>query len=209
MLTQDNRRDMLNGGSTEQVGGGRAASLISESAINGNLKTIHMEPRVNHVTSMIWPSFLLFFLDSLLIKTDRAKDLNMNENKSDEELLDSQEDERLSDLNDKNSVDLQLQDGAGSPRGSNNNQTPASSQEISLLTSAIQLLTKSLPGPLHSSLVEEKRPEKGKGKRPACSAADAAPAKKSRANDDKESEAQNSTSASADSNDRQALQQQR
>ena len=129
----------------------------------------------------------------------------MNENKSDEELLDSQEDERLSDFDDKNSADLQLQDGAGSPRGSNNNQTPASSQEISLLTSAIQLLTKSLPGPLHSSLVEEKRPEKGKGKRPASSAADAVPAKKSRANDDKESEAQNSMSASADSNDRQAL----
>ena len=63
----------------------------------------------------------------------------MNENKSDEELLDHQEDEQLSDLDDKNSSDLQ--DGAGSPRGSNNNQTPASSQEISLLTSAIQLLT--------------------------------------------------------------------
>ena len=47
----------------------------------------------------------------------------MNENKSDEELLDSQEDERLSDLDDKNSADLQLQDGAGSPCSSNSNQT--------------------------------------------------------------------------------------
>ena len=82
----------------------------------------------------------------------------MNENKPDEELLDYQEDEQLSDFNDKNSSDLQ--DGAVSPRGSKN-QTPASSQEISLLTSAIQLLTKSLPGPLNSSLVEEKRHEKG------------------------------------------------
>ena len=93
----------------------------------------------------------------------------MNANKSEEELLDYREDEQLSDLN------SDLQDGAGSPRGSNNNnnQTPASSQEISLLTSAIQLL----PGPLNSSLVEEKRHEKGKGKRPASSAANAVPAK--------------------------------
>lgn len=30
MLKQDNRRDMLNGGSTDQVGGGRAASLMRE-----------------------------------------------------------------------------------------------------------------------------------------------------------------------------------
>lgn len=128
----------------------------------------------------------------------------MNENKSDEELLDYQEDEQLSDLDDKNLNSADLQDGASSPPGSNNNQ-PASSHEISLLTSAIQLLTKSLPGPLNSSLVEEKRNEKGKGKRPASSAADAVPAKKSRANDDKESKAKNSMSASADSNDRQAL----
>ena len=83
--------------------------------------------------------------------------------------------------------------------------TPASSQEISLLTSAIQLLTKSLPGPLNSSLAEEKRYEKGKGKWPANSAANAVPAKKSRATEDKESGARNSMSASADSNDRQAL----
>ena len=83
--------------------------------------------------------------------------------------------------------------------------TPASSQEISLLTSAIQPLTKNLPGPLNSSLAEEKRYEKGKGKWPASSAANAVPAKKSRATEDKESGARNSMSASADSNDRQAL----
>ena len=131
----------------------------------------------------------------------------MNENKSEEELLDYREDEQLSDLGDHDKNSSELQDGAGSPRGSNNNnnQTPASSQEISLLTSAIQLLTKSLPGPLNSSLVEEKRHEKGKGKRPASSVASAVPPKKARAKDDKESGAKNSMSASADSNDRQAL----
>ena len=96
----------------------------------------------------------------------------MNANKSEEELLDYREDEQLADLDDHDKNNSDLQDGAGSPRGSNNNnnQTPASSQEISLLTSAIQLLAKSLPGPLNSSLVEEKRHEKGKGKRPASSA---------------------------------------
>ena len=83
----------------------------------------------------------------------------MNENKSDEEVLDYQEDEQLSYLDNKNSSDLQ--NGAGSPRGSNNNQTPASSQEIGLLTSTIHMLTKSLPGLLNSSLVVEKRHEKG------------------------------------------------
>ena len=82
----------------------------------------------------------------------------MSVNKAEEELLDYREDERLSDLDehdDKHSSDQQ--DGTGSPCGANNNnnQTPASSQEISLLTSAIQLLTKSLPGPLNSTLIEE------------------------------------------------------
>ena len=94
------------------------------------------------------------------------------------------------------------------PHGSNNNnnnQTPASSQEISLLTSAIQLLTKRLPGPLNSSLAEEKRHEKGKGKWPASSAANAVPAKKLRATDHKESRAKDSMGASAKSNDCQAL----
>ena len=43
----------------------------------------------------------------------------MNENKSDEELLDYQENEQLSDLDDKNSSDLQ--EGAGFSCGSNNN----------------------------------------------------------------------------------------
>ena len=136
---------------------------------------------------------VLFFLDSLLNKTDKAKNLKMNENKSEEELLGYREDEQLSDLDDHDKNSSELQDGAGSSRGSNsnNNQTPASSQEINLLTSAIQLLTKSLPGPLNSPLVEEKRHEKGKGKRPASSAANAVPAKKSRAKDDKESGAKN------------------
>ena len=130
----------------------------------------------------------------------------MNENKSEEEPFDILEDEQISDFDDHDKNNSDLQDGAGFPRGSNNNnQTPASSQEISLLTSTIQLLTKSLPGPLNSSLAEEKRHEKGKGKRPASSAANAVPAKKSRATDDKESGAKNSMSASADSNDRQAL----
>ena len=132
----------------------------------------------------------------------------MNGNKSEEELPDIREDEQISDFDDLDKHNSDLQDGTGFPRGSNNNnnnQTPASSQEISLLTSAIQLLTKSLPGPLNSSLAEEKRHEKGKGKRPASSAAHAVPAKKSRATDDKESGAKNSMSASADSNDRQAL----
>ena len=147
-------------------------------------------------------------LDSLPIKTDGAKNLKMNGNRSEEELSDIREDEQISDFDDHDKNNSDLQDGAGFPRGSNNNnnnQTPASSQEISLLTSAIQLLTKSLPGPLNSSLAEEKRHEKGKGKRPASSAANAVPAKKSRATDDKESGAKNSMSASADSNDRQAL----
>ena len=132
----------------------------------------------------------------------------MNGNKSEEELPDIREDEQISDFEDLDKNNSDLQDGTGFPRGSNNNnnnQTPASSQEISLLTSAIQLLTKSLPGPLNSSLAEEKRHEKGKGKRPASSAVNAVPAKKSRATDDKESGAKNSMSASADSNDRQAL----
>ena len=129
----------------------------------------------------------------------------MNANKSEEELLDYREDEQLSDLDDHDKNNSDLQDDTGSPCGSNNNQTPASSQEISLLTSAIQLLMKSLPGPLNSSLVEEKRHEKGEGKRPARSAANAVSAKKSRATNDKESRAKNSMSASADSNDNQAL----
>ena len=132
----------------------------------------------------------------------------MNVNKPEEELLDYWEDEQLSDLDEHDGKhSSHQQDGAGSPRGANNNnnQTPASSQEISLLTSAIQLLTKSLPGPLNSTLVEEKRHEKGKGKRPASSAANAVTAKKSRTKDGKESEAKNSMSASTDSNERQDL----
>ena len=113
----------------------------------------------------------------------------------------------LTNTDEKHTCSSHQQVGAGSPRGANNtnNQTPASSQEISLLTSAIQLLTKSLPGPLNSTLVEEKRHEKGKGKRPASSAANATPAKKSRTKDGKESEAKNSMSASTDSNERQDL----
>ena len=132
----------------------------------------------------------------------------MNEKKSEEEPFDILEDEQISDFDDHDKNNSDHQDGAGFPRGSNNNnnQTPASSQDINLLTSAIQLLTKRLPGPLNSSPAEEKRHEKGKGKRPASSAANAVPAKKSRAtDDDKESGAKNSMSASADSNDRQAL----
>ena len=131
----------------------------------------------------------------------------MNENKSEEELFDIREDEQISDFDDHDKNNSDHQDGAGFQQGSNNNnnQTPISSQEINLLTSAIQLLTKSLPGPHNSSLAKEKRQEKGKGKWPASSAANAVPAKKSRATDDKESGAKTSMSASADSNDRQAL----
>ena len=52
--TEDNRRDVLIGGSTDQVGGGLSSDIEEtvendgcESAINGNLKTIHRKPRVN------------------------------------------------------------------------------------------------------------------------------------------------------------------
>ena len=52
----------------------------------------------------------------------------MNENKSEEELLDYREDEQLSDLDEHDKNSPELQDDAGSPRGpNNNNQTPASS----------------------------------------------------------------------------------
>ena len=131
----------------------------------------------------------------------------MNETKSEEEPFDILEDEQISDFDDHDKNNSDHQDGAGFPRGSikNNNQTPASSQDISLLTIAIQLLTKSLPGPLNCSLAEQKQHEKGRCKRPASSASNAIPAKKSRATDDKESGAKNTMSASADSNDRQAL----
>ena len=54
MLTEDNERDTLIGGTTDQVGGGRSGDTKEaaendgcDSAINGNLKTIHMKPRVN------------------------------------------------------------------------------------------------------------------------------------------------------------------
>ena len=83
-------------------------------------------------------------LDSLPITTDRAKNLKMNETKSEEELFDILEDEEISDFDDYDKNNSDHQDGAGFPRGSNNNnQTPASSQDISLLTSASQVLTKS------------------------------------------------------------------
>ena len=131
----------------------------------------------------------------------------MNETKSEEELFDILEDEQISDFDDRDKNNSDHQHGAGFPPGSNNNnnQTPSSSQDISLLTSAIQVLTKSLPGPLNCSLVKQKRHERGKGKRPVSSASNAVPAKTSRATDDKESGAKNSMSASTDSNDRQAL----
>ena len=145
-------------------------------------------------------------LDSLPITTDRAKNLKISKNKSEEQPFDILEDEQISDFDDHNKNNSDLQDGAGFPHCSNNNnQTSASAQDISLLTSAIQLLTKSLPGPLNSSLAEEKQHKKGKGKRPVSSAANAVPAKKSRATDDKEGGAKNFMSASAGSNDRQAL----
>ena len=67
------------------------------------------------------------------------------------------------------------------------------------------MLNKCLPGPINSSLIEEKRHEKGKGKRLASLATNAVSAKKLRANDDKERKAKNSMNASAASNDRQAL----
>ena len=78
----------------------------------------------------------------------------MNENKSEEESFDILEDEQISDFDDHDKNNSDHQDGAGFPRGSNNNnnQTPASSQDINLLTRAIQLSAKSLPGPLNSSL---------------------------------------------------------
>ena len=145
-------------------------------------------------------------LDSLPITTDRAKNLKISENKSEEEPFDILEDEQIPDFDDHDKNNADLQDGAGFPRCSNNNnQTPASARDISLLSSAIQLLTKSPT--LNSSLAEEKQHEKGKGKgkRPPSCTANAVPARKARATDDKESGAKNSMSASANSNDRQAL----
>lgn len=54
MLKQDNRRDMLNGKKhwsswrkKSSITDERAENEGCESAINGKLKTIHMEPRVN------------------------------------------------------------------------------------------------------------------------------------------------------------------
>ena len=54
MLTEDNKQDKLIGGSTDQVGGGHSCNTKEtvendgcNTAINGNLKTIHMKPRVN------------------------------------------------------------------------------------------------------------------------------------------------------------------
>ena len=54
MLTEDNERDTLIGGTTDQVGGGHSCDTREtvenngcNTAINGNLKTIHMKPRVN------------------------------------------------------------------------------------------------------------------------------------------------------------------
>ena len=52
--TENNRRDVFIGGGTDQVGGGLSSDIVEtvendgcESAINGNLKTIHVKPRVN------------------------------------------------------------------------------------------------------------------------------------------------------------------
>lgn len=84
----------------------------------------------------------------------------------------------------------------------NKDSTPASSQEISLLTSAIQVLTNRLPGVLNSPLVEARTNEKSKGKRPVSSPPAGVPARKSRV---RESATKSSTSASADSHDCQAL----
>ena len=54
------------------------------------------------------------------------KNLKMNANKPEEQLLDYREDEQLSDLDDHGKNNSDLHDGPGSPCGSNNNnnQTP-------------------------------------------------------------------------------------
>ena len=130
----------------------------------------------------------------------------MTHNTTEDELLDLQDDEKSSDVDEKTSdtfdVDDRLQDGARITCDPNKDSTPASSQEISLLTSAIQMLTNRLPGALNSPLVEARTNGKSKGKRPASSPPAGVPAKKSRVG---ESEAKSSTSASDDSHDCQAL----
>lgn len=77
----------------------------------------------------------------------------------------------------------------------NKDSVPASSQEISLLTSAIQMLRDKLPSVLNSPLVEAQKNERSKAKRPANSLPSGVSAKKSRLG---EGETNSSTSASAD-----------
>ena len=124
-------------------------------------------------------------------------------NKTGDELLDFQGDGKSSDDDEKTCAcnvgdSEKQQDGARSTCGPNKNSTPASSQEISLLTSAILMLTSKLPAVLNSPLIEAQRNEESKGKRPASSSPAGVPAKKSRVG---ESEEKSSTSTSADSHD--------
>ena len=84
-----------------------------------------------------------FFLHLVENITYEAKNTKMTHNKTEEELLDLQDDEKSSDVDEKTSDTFdvddsnRLQDGARITCGPNKDSTPASSQEISLLISAI------------------------------------------------------------------------
>ena len=135
---------------------------------------------------------------------DETKNTQMTHNKTEDELLDLQDDETTSDTSDVDDSD-QLQDGARVACVCNKDPTPASSQEINLLTSAIWMLANRPPtaGDLNNSpLVEAQRNEQCNGKRPASSPPAGVSAKKSRV---REGEAKSSMSASVDSYDFQTL----
>ena len=83
----------------------------------------------------------------------------MTHNKTEDELLDLQDDEKTSDTFD---VDDRLQDGTRITCNPNKDATPASLHEISLLTSPIQILSNRLPGVLYSPLLEAQMNEKCK-----------------------------------------------
>ena len=110
----------------------------------------------------------------------------MTHNKTEDELFDLQNNEKSSDVDEKisDTFDVddsdRLQDGARVTHDPNNDSTAASSQEISLLTSAIQMLTNRLPGVLNSPPVEAGKNEKSKRNWPASSPPAGVPAKKSR-----------------------------
>lgn len=120
---------------------------------------------------------------------------------TEDELLELHEDARNSDVDETTCDSFEVDDPATLQNGGRITSRPkasalASSQEISPLTSAIQMLTDKLPSVLDSPLVEAQKNERSKGKRSANSLAAGVPAKKSRVGD---SEANSSTSASVDS----------